>query len=131
MRANLRRALLATAVMLGSISARAQGLPTREGVCVRTRIAQLEHRLQSGDKGPFVPDSGSAVRFENGGYQVSYEELETVKHSRKGDPVFMCLVRLPKDCPPGDNRGRMYTTTNLRTMESWTMSDSEHECGGA
>ena len=64
MRANLQRALLATAVMLGPISASAQGLPTREGVCVRTRITQLEHRLQSGDKGPFVPDSGigSALR---------------------------------------------------------------------
>jgi hypothetical protein len=128
---NPRETVLAIALMLWPISTSAQGLPTREGTCVYTRIAQLQHRLQSGENGPFVPDSGSAVRFDNGGYQVSYEELDTVRHSRKGDPVLMCLIRIPKGCPPGDARGRIYTTTNLRTMESWTMSDSEHGCGGA
>jgi hypothetical protein len=106
-------------------------LPSREGTCVRTAIAHLEHRLQSGTNGPFVLDSGSAVVFANGGYQVSYEEVEAVQHSHNGDPVFMCLIRIPRNCPPGDARGRWYTTTNLRTMESWTMMDSEHGCGGA
>ena len=91
----------------------------------------MEHRLQSGINGPFVPGSGSAVRFANGAYQVSYDELEAVQHSRGGDKVFLCLIRIPRDCPPGDNRGRIYTTTNLRTLDSWTLPDSEHSCGGA
>jgi hypothetical protein len=25
----------------------------------------------------------------------------------------------------------MYTTTNLRTLDSWTLPDSQHMCGGA
>ena len=25
---------------------------------------------------------------------------------------MMCLVSIPEDCPPGDDRGRIYTTTN-------------------
>jgi hypothetical protein len=94
----------------------AQDLPTHEFTCVKTRIARLEHQLQSGSNGPFMPDSGSAVRFANGLYQISYDELDAVHESRVGDPVFICLVRLPQSCPPGDNRGRVYTTTNLRTL---------------
>ena len=109
----------------------AQALPGVEGECVTTTIARLEHRLRSGSDGPFIADSGSAVAFANGGYQVSYSELETIHNSQPGDPVLMCLVRIPRDCPPGDSRGRWYTTTNLRTMESWTMPDAEHACGGA
>ena len=31
----------------------------------------------------------------------------------------MCLVSIPPHCPKGDNRGLVYTTTNLRTLESW------------
>jgi hypothetical protein len=112
-------------------SAIAQDVPPRELACVTTRITSLEHRLQSGSNGPFVPDSGSAVKFANGIYQVSYEELEAVHHARTGDQVLLCLIRIPRNCPSGDTRGRVYTTTDLRTLESWTLSDSEHSCGGA
>jgi hypothetical protein len=103
----------------------------QEGACVGTKIAKLEHRLQNGENGPMVPGSGSAVAFANGGYQVSYEEVDAVHHARNGDRVLMCLISIPHSCPPGDSRGRWYTTTDLRTMESWTMMDSEHSCGGA
>ena len=112
-------------------SGRAQTLPSVEGTCVTTTIARLEHRLHSGVDGPFIDGSGSAVTFANGGYQVSYEEAEAVHQSQVGDPVLMCLVRIPRDCPADDTRGRWYTTTNLRTMQSWTMPDAEHTCGGA
>jgi len=131
MRTNRKQIVLAAPIILWPIVTTAQSLPTREGTCVRTKITQLEHRLQDGSTGAFISDSGSAVHFTNGGYQVSYEELQTVQNSRKGDPVLMCLVSIPRDCPPGDARGRVYTTTNLRTLESWTMADSEHRCGGA
>ena len=126
----IRISLLAALIGLQAGAAVAQGLPTREATCVNTRIAALEHRLQDGANA-FVPGSGSAVRFANGGYQVSYEELPQVSKSRTGDPVTLCLVRIPRGCPPGDARGRIYTATNLRTLDSWTMADSEHGCGGA
>jgi hypothetical protein len=45
--------------------------------------------------------------------------------------VRFCLISIPKDCPPGDNRGRVYETTNLRTNGVWKMQDDPHVCGGA
>jgi hypothetical protein len=106
-------------------------MPERVGTCVRSTIAKLEHRLQDGPGGHFIDDSGSAVVFANGGYQVAYSEIDAVHQSRIGDPVLICLVLVPKGCPSGDTRGRVYTTTNLRILDSWTMADAEHSCGGA
>jgi hypothetical protein len=106
-------------------------LPSRIGDCARTRISAIGHRLEDGVTREPVADSGSAVTFANRLSQVSYEELAEVHHSRRGDPVLICLVFIPRDCPRGDNRGKTYTTTNLRTVESWTLPDSEHSCGGA
>lgn len=128
----LRTAFVVILAVAFSMSGAMSGaLPTTPGTCVWTKIKRLEHRLGEGKDGPWLPDSGSAVEFTNGGDQVSYEELDAVHNSRAGDPVLMCLVSIPQHCPKGDNRGRVYTTTNLRTEESWTMADSEHRCGGA
>lgn len=126
-----RMAILAALACLPANEAAAQALPAREGTCATTRLKRVEHRLQSGVNGPFVPGSGSAVVYENGGYQVGYDELPAIEHSRPGDAVLLCLVRIPRGCPPGDVRGRIYTATNLRTLEPWTLPDSEHTCGGA
>jgi hypothetical protein len=71
------------------------------------------------------------VEFANGLYQVSYDQVTAINQSRRGDPVFVCLMSLPQHCPPGDDRGKLYTATNLRSEESWTLPDSEHGCGGA
>jgi hypothetical protein len=109
----------------------AAGLPAQVGQCSETKISKIEQRLQDTTTGRSVPGSGSAVNFANRGYQVSYDEVPAIRHSRRGDRVRICLVKLPEDCPKGDNRGRVYTTTNLRTNESWTLPDSEHGCGGA
>jgi hypothetical protein len=126
-----RRISFLASVFPGSAAAVAQDVPTRQFARVQTRIAQLEHRLQSGVNRPSVPASGSAVRYANGSHRVSYDELDTVQQSRNGDRVFICLVRLPQACPPGNSCGRVYTTTNLRTLGSWTMSDSKRACAGA
>jgi hypothetical protein len=48
-----------------------------------------------------------------------------------GDSVKLCLIFIPEDCPPGDDRGRFYRATNLRNGESWELPDSQHMCGGA
>jgi hypothetical protein len=62
---------------------------------------------------------------------VSYDELPEINESKAGDPVSICLTELPKECPPGDDRGKIYKTVNLRSRKSWTLPDSEHMCGGA
>ena len=103
----------------------------RIGQCSTTTVKKVETRLADGATDRPMPGSGSAIEFENGGYQVSYEQEAAVDRSRPGDPVRMCLVSIPRHCPPGDDRGRMYKTINLRTHGSWTLPDSEHQCGGA
>ena len=86
-------------------------LPKRVGDCADTAIKSIGTRLEG------VPDSGSAVSFENGGYQVGYDRVPAIEQSRNGDPVRMCLVSLTRNCPKGDDRGRTYRTTNLRKLE--------------
>lgn len=76
-------------------------------------------------------DSGSAIEYENGQWQVDYNTIAGIHNSRIGDRVLLCLIEVPKDCPPGDDRGRTYHGVNLRTFESWNAIDSEHSCGGA
>lgn len=123
--------LLVGNLLITSVSAEAKSLPTRIGECQETRIAKITTRLMDDTTRRPVPGSGSAVSFRNGGYQVSYDEEEAISRSRVGDRVLMCLVTVPEDCPPGDDRSRRYTTTNLRTGSSWTLPDSQHSCGGA
>ena len=124
---------LALAARPGEAQRRAAPRPPllRVGTCVRTVIREVSQRLEDGVTHRVVPDSGSAVEFANGLYQVSYDQVDAVNQSRRGDPVFVCLMSLPTHCPPGDDRGKLYTTTNLRTEDSWTLPDSEHGCGGA
>jgi len=116
-------------IVAGPASARAERLPRHVGDCVVTHVKAVETRLQDGDTP--VAGSGSAIRFTNGGYQVSYETVPAVEASRPGDPVRMCLNSIPEGCPPGDDRGRNYRVTNLRTHGHWWLPDAEHMCGGA
>jgi hypothetical protein len=126
----LRSRILFVLAMTGSAAgAKAGALPTRVGACVATTIESVETRLVDGSTP--ITDSGSAVRFANGGYQVSYETVPAIEESHKGDRVRMCFISTPLNCPPGDNRGKVYYTTNLRTKKSWKLPDSEHACGGA
>src|ERR1039458_3276856 len=102
------------------LPAQAGDLPKKVGECVNTTIKSVGTRLDG------VPDSGSAVSFANGGYQVGYDRVPAIEQSKRGDPVSMCLVSVPRDCPKGDDRGRTYRTTNQRTHQSWTLADSSH-----
>ncbi|MFI5010747.1 MAG: hypothetical protein ACHQAY_00205 [Hyphomicrobiales bacterium] len=116
-------ATLGLSTMIDGVAA--AGLPLRVGECVATRVKTVTSRLEH------MPGTGSAIEFVNGGYQVSYDQVPAVDRSRPGDPVTVCLVSIPKDCPPGDDRGREYRTTNRRTGQSWTLPDAQHMCGGA
>lgn len=120
--------LIVAAVSFAAVApVQAQPLPKKVGACSKTTIKLIGGRLE----GDTNFETGTGVLFDNGGVQISYEREEAVVNSRVGDPVRICLVELPKDCPPGDDRGKIYKTTNLRTGEHWEMPDSQHMCGGA
>jgi hypothetical protein len=101
------------------------GMPTQVGQCVLTSILAIGSRLE-GD-----PTSGSSVIYANGAGQVAYEVKPQVADWRQGDPVKLCLRRLPENCPPGDTRGSVYLAVNLRIGTAWTAPDASHSCGGA
>ncbi len=101
-------------------------LPTIVGACTNTSIASIQTRL------PGSPSSmGMSVNYDNGGYQVSYDNPASIQDWQKSDQVKMCLVSIPTNCPAGDNRGKVYKTTNLKTNEVWEAPDASHSCGGA
>jgi len=119
--------LAAFAVLLQLVTNQtaADPLPRRIGQCTVTEIKSIGSRLAGN------LSSGSAVTYANGGYQVSYNMIAQITRSRVGDPVRLCLTSLPRDCPKGDDRGKTYRATNLRTDESWELPDAAHGCGGA
>ncbi len=123
-------ALVAAAAVPGA--ARAEP-PAKVGACAETVIVSIGTRF-----GPRLvkpkngePGEGSSVALKNGVYGISYAYVEALGNSKVGDRVMTCLTSIPKGCPKGDDRGRFYTTTNLRTQESWSLPDSQHMCGGA
>lgn len=95
------------------------------GDCFETTVVSVGPRLEG------VPDSGSTITYESGLSQIDYARVAGIDNSQAGDRVRVCLVSVPENCPPGDDRGRVYTSTNLRTNETWTAPDSQHSCGGA
>jgi hypothetical protein len=99
--------------------------PTAVGQCVTTAIRLKGSRLEG------MPDSGDAVAYANGIVGVSYERVPGLRTARAGDRVKLCLTSLPAGCPPGDDRGKTYKATDLRTHKSWELPDAEHMCGGA
>jgi len=119
-------ALMLAFPLLGpALPAAAGPLPTKVGQCTMTKIKTVETRLEG------VADSGDAVEYANKGYGVSYDQVPALHSARAGDPVKLCLTSLPKDCPAGDDRGKVYKATDLRTHKSWELPDAEHMCGGA
>ena len=129
---DLRLLVCAAGLLVSTSLLRADPLPTAVLSCGATRIKTIGTRLTDGPTGKPDAASGSLVTFENGGSQISYDVVPAIRdNSKMGDHLFVCLVFVPKHCPPGDHRGKIYTTTNLRMLDSWTLPDSEHSCGGA
>src|SRR5882757_1415770 len=94
-------AVVAGCLGLPAVAA-AAALPTQLGACSETQISALGSRLEG------APDSGSAVSYANGGYQVSYDLVQALQRSKVGDPIKLCLIQLPTGCPKGDDRGKVY-----------------------
>jgi hypothetical protein len=119
-------ALVLIAGTVSSMAEETKGpVPKKVGQCVRTEISELGSRLEGS------PDSGSAIAYANGVTGVSYDIVTALRRSRVGDPVTLCLVSTPRNCPPGDDRGKVYSAVNGRTKERWSLPDSQHSCGGA
>lgn len=101
----------------------------RLGQCSKTTIVKITDRFGRplAEKG----SQGTIVVFANGLFQTSYDTETAIARSQLGDSVNVCLKAKPAGCPPGDDRGKIYTTQNLRTGEAWTLQDDQHSCGGA
>ncbi|MDG4881535.1 lysozyme inhibitor LprI family protein [Mesorhizobium sp. WSM4884] len=108
-----------------------QPLPSSIGGCGITHIATLTTRLGDDPLATAGPEAGSAATFTNGGTAVSYDREPGLASSKVGDPVVMCLISIPRDCPQGDLRGRVYYGVDLAGKGTWTLPDSQHLCGGA
>jgi hypothetical protein len=106
-------------------SAPAERTPQTVGECTTTHVEHVGTRLHES------ADSGTAIRFTNDIQLVAYEAVEAADTSVKGDEVSICLDYIPDNCPPGDERGKVYSVKNMRTHESFTMPDAAHACGGA
>lgn len=125
----------ATSAQIGAALTRglADGLPKQVGQCTTTKIAAIASRFGEPLRPPAGPldTAGTAIKYANEGYQVSYDYVPAIAQSRVGDDVRLCLVSVPKDCPPGDERGKEYSASNLRTGGKWVLPDAQHMCGGA
>ena len=121
----LLAALVTLPLAVPALPASAAPALTKVGQCMTTTIKQKMTRLDS------VPDSGDAVQYGNGIYGVTYDQVPELEAAHVGDHVRLCLTSLPKDCPKGDDRGKTYKATDLRTHKSWELPDAEHMCGGA
>lgn len=96
------------------------------GECQISIIVDIGGRLV----GDYSFKTGTSVGFANGFGQVSYDREDAIIRSQVGDPVTICLINRPDNCPPGDDRGNDYETTNERTKETWVLGDTQHICGG-
>jgi len=106
----------------------------RAGQCFLSKVSDVGTRLGTPDaKGRLVPvpGSGTEADFADGTHMVDYDTDPSVGRWRRGDPVRLCVVELPTNCPKGDLRGITWRAINLRTRYSWTARDTEHMCGGA
>ena len=106
-------------------------LPTKVGSCVITEVESTSTRLTDALTNLPIANSGSAISYTDSGSQVSYDNELGIENSNIGDKVRLCLTYIPTDCPPGDDRGKIYKATNLRTGTTWELPDAEHLCGGA
>ena len=121
----LRRFMTAQLAWLQSRAPSPKTLPIHEGACGVSTMKDVAYRLEG------VADSGTSVEEANGAVQVWYEDVPEAARSKVGDPALVCLVSIPRGCPKGDDRGRIYAVANLRTLGGWSGPDAEHMCGGA
>jgi hypothetical protein len=75
-------------------------------------------------------DAGTAIEFENGSHQVSYDR-DGLYGVKRGQLAVVCMMSRLHDWPEGDDRGILLLTFDLETRTQWTLTDTQHMCGGA
>jgi len=122
--------LVSSSLVVSAIPALSAPPPTQIGKCTDTFIEQVSTRSSAGSRRS-VPGSSTSVNLTNGIYLVSYDEITPLKKFKVGEKVKLCLLSIPRDCPPADNRGRTYRLLSYRTRQSVKLPNSQHSCGGA
>ena len=105
------------------------GIPTKHAECSLTRIKVIKTSFGE-DVSYENEDNGTAIEYDNGGFVISHSRDPGLFNALFGQPVVVCLMSVPYDCPEGDDRGRFYYTLNLATLSDWVMADAQHMCGG-
>ena len=57
-------------------------------------------------------------------------DIAAIAQSHIGDEAPVSRLHT-KNRPPGDERGKIYSATNLNPSGSWLLPDAQHGCGGA
>lgn len=101
----------------------------RPGRCAKTKITKVTTRFGEPADDSNV-DAGTAIEFENGSRQVSYNR-DGLYGVKPGQLAVVCMMSRLHDCPEGDDRGNLLLTFDLETRTQWTLTDTQHMCGGA
>jgi uncharacterized protein len=101
----------------------------KPGECAKTRVRKVTTRFGEpvNDENE---DQGTAIEYENGDHQVSYSR-DDLYGIEPRQTVVLCLMSVLHDCPKGDARGNLYLALDLDTGTQWTLTDTQHMCGGA
>ena len=128
-------------VLRSSTSNTAMQSPSRPGECVTTKIVEKSTRFEGAIPGESGGEIHVSLANNIGLYLTDIPHLAPHINANaymarthdfaKGDKVKLCLLSLPQDCPPGDDRGKVYSVTNLKNQMSFTGVDAWHLCGGA
>lgn len=83
----------------------------RRGRLLPDKVVQVPTHLPVGRRS----SRGTEVHYRDGHVQVlSYDLIDAAEHATRGDPMLLCVVSIPPDCPAGDFPGVMYRTIDLR-----------------
>lgn len=117
------------------------GLPVRIDECVTTQLVDKNTRFDGAKPGEVGGEVYVSFANQVGLYITSIPHLAPgvdpdaymarTQDFARGDKVRLCLVSLPEDCPPGDDRGKVYSVSNLKNQMSFIGIDAWHTCGGA
>lgn len=115
--------------------------PKTVGDCVETILMSKNTRFE----GVVAGDTGGEVNvmFDNE-IALYIQEIQDLPKSTnvdkymystsdfaEGDSMKLCLLALPKDCPKGDDRGKVYSVHSHKNNKTFTGVDAWHLCGGA
>jgi hypothetical protein len=97
--------------------------------CVLGNRGEVTHRRDDANRTSSEKwDCGLTVYYWFDDVQTSYQTNLSVKDDwRIGDPIKLCRVDEPEDCPSGiHDESAIYLATNLRTDTNWQMRSRIH-----